>query len=94
MPVIHETGSQPSHCFWCPGCDMAHCVDDTKWSFNGDLERPTIQPSVLVQGSAWQNLTCHFFVTSGRIQFLTDSTHLLAGQTVELPDWDVGLEAG
>ncbi len=28
---------------------------------------------------------CHFFVTDGRIQFLTDCTHPLAGQTVELP---------
>lgn len=31
-------------------------------------------------------LRCHSFVTDGRIQFLSDSTHHLAGQTVELPD--------
>jgi hypothetical protein len=30
---------------------------------------------------------CHSFVTDGRIQFLSDCTHVLAGQTVELPDW-------
>ena len=29
---------------------------------------------------------CHSFVTDGKIQFLADSTHSLAGQTVELPD--------
>lgn len=29
---------------------------------------------------------CHSFVVDGRIQFLTDCTHALAGQTVELPD--------
>lgn len=29
---------------------------------------------------------CHSFVTDGRIMFLTDSTHALAGQTVELPE--------
>jgi len=29
---------------------------------------------------------CHSFVRDGRIQFLTDSTHALAGQTVDLPD--------
>ena len=28
---------------------------------------------------------CHSFVTDGRIQFLSDSTHVLAGQTVDLP---------
>lgn len=30
---------------------------------------------------------CHSFVTDGRIQFLDDCTHELAGQTVELPPW-------
>lgn len=29
---------------------------------------------------------CHSFVTDGRIQFLSDCTHSLAGQTVDLPD--------
>lgn len=29
---------------------------------------------------------CHSFVTDGRIQFLSDCTHALAGQTVELLD--------
>lgn len=29
---------------------------------------------------------CHTFVTDGRIQFLADCTHALAGQTVDLPD--------
>jgi len=31
---------------------------------------------------------CHSFVTDGKIQFLSDSTHKLAGQTVDLLDWD------
>lgn len=29
---------------------------------------------------------CHSWVRDGRIQFLSDSTHELAGQTVDLPD--------
>lgn len=29
---------------------------------------------------------CHSFVTDGRIQFLSDCTHSLAGQTVDIPD--------
>ncbi len=31
---------------------------------------------------------CHSFVTDGRIQFLGDCTHTLAGKTVDLPDWE------
>lgn len=30
---------------------------------------------------------CHSFVKDGLIQFLSDCTHALAGQTVDLPDW-------
>lgn len=29
---------------------------------------------------------CHSFITDGRIQFLGDSTHELAGKTVDLPE--------
>lgn len=32
-------------------------------------------------------VVCHSFVTDGRIQFLSDCTHELAGQTVDLPEW-------
>lgn len=31
-------------------------------------------------------LRCHSFVTDGRIQFLSDCTHALAGSTVPLPE--------
>lgn len=31
---------------------------------------------------------CHSFVKDGKIQFLPDCTHELAGQTVEIPEWD------
>lgn len=33
-------------------------------------------------------LVCHSFVTDGRIKFLSDCTHSLAGQTVDLPEMD------
>jgi hypothetical protein len=31
---------------------------------------------------------CHSFVTDGQIQFLSDCTHALAGQTVPIPKWE------
>ena len=30
---------------------------------------------------------CHSFVRGGQIQFLSDCTHALVGQTVALPEW-------
>lgn len=34
---------------------------------------------------------CHSFITDGRIQFLSDCTHALAMQTVDLPDFLTGM---
>lgn len=67
--------------FWCPGCDQAHWID-SRWTFDGDLERPTFHPSVLVYGVK----RCHSFIRAGNIQFLADCSHELAGSTVALPD--------
>lgn len=61
------------------------------WDFNGNLERPTFTPSLLQRWNEWQGEgvppkthVCHSFITDGRIQFLGDCTHELAGQTVDL----------
>jgi len=86
--------------FWCPGCDGAHQVKvgtgaGPRWGYNGNPDRPTFTPSVLVRYNGLDADTpdgipsvCHSFVTDGRIQFLSDCTHHLAGQTVDLPDFD------
>jgi hypothetical protein len=79
--------------FFCPGCEQVHGITyafpapyGSDWAWNGDVDLPTISPSILVQGGA-ENVVCHSYVTDGRIQFLNDSTHKLSGQTVDLPDW-------
>jgi hypothetical protein len=36
--------------------------------------------------ASFQCFRCHSFVRAGRIEFLNDSTHALAGKTVDLPD--------
>ncbi len=86
--------------FWCPGCDGAHQVKvgqgaGPRWGYNGNPDAPTFTPSVLVRYEGADADTpegipsvCHSFVTDGRIQFLGDCTHHLAGQTVALPDFD------
>jgi len=80
---------------WCPGCDALHSVElehsPTTWNWNGDLEKPTISPSILTHMSDVNK--CHCYVRDGKWEFLSDSYHALAGQTVEmvdLPDWVTG----
>ncbi|RVF00058.1 ammonia monooxygenase [Sinorhizobium meliloti] len=86
--------------FWCPGCDGAHQVGvgagpGPRWGYNGNPDAPTFTPSVLVTydgADAGKDgappAICHSFVTDGRIQFLSDCTHPLAGRTVDIPDWE------
>lgn len=54
-----------------------------KWTWNFDTESPTIDPSLLT--SDGQN-KCHSFVRNGRVEYLSDSTHEFAGQTLDLLD--------
>lgn len=87
--------------FDCPGCTQMHAIrvaprdggslpgDGPVWTWNGSLEKPSVQPSLLVrwtEGEARTPMVCHSFIADGRIQFLGDCTHPLAGQTVDLPE--------
>ena len=88
----------------CPGCETRHVIyvgewtnhDGVKshgWSFDGNVEAPTFNPSLLVyeykheDGVVFQP-RCHSFIRKGKIQYLSDCGHKLAGQTVELPEID------
>ncbi|MGZ3772972.1 MAG: DUF6527 family protein [Pseudobdellovibrionaceae bacterium] len=57
------------------------------WTFNGDMEKPTFSPSMLVDKDNPAS-RCHSFVREGKIQFLGDCFHALKNQTVDLPDVD------
>lgn len=86
------------HYFWCPGCNGVHGIqfgegDGPRWNWNGNAEKPTYTPSLLVRRD-WHDANgqeshqvCHSFITDGQIQFLSDCTHALAGQTVPIPEW-------
>ncbi len=80
-----------------------HIIPDS-WSFDGNLEAPTFNPSVKITGKLTIKLDgrwigdwvrdaggdpvdfcCHYFLHAGQLQFCGDSTHALAGKTIELP---------
>lgn len=79
--------------FECPGCRYGHGVnvrvpEGSKaplWKWNGSLEAPTVEPSIMVNASKRGDYPlCHSFVREGKIEFLPDCTHSLAGQTLPL----------
>lgn len=77
--------------FYCPGCDSVHFIIDEEsnvqgmpvWQFNENFDLPTVRASVMLTRPGY---VCHSFITDGKIQFLSDCTHHLAGQTVDLND--------
>ena len=94
MDVIHRLQqdgdqSQPEYRFHCPACGCSHWFKTTggtpQWTWNGDFEKPTIRPSILVRGQH----VCHMMVSDGKIQYLSDCAHPFAGMTVDMvPDED------
>ncbi len=80
--------------FRCLGCKSEHQVPITgepKWEWNGSLSSPTIKPSLNVTwtyGEPEVTKRCHSVITDGKIAFCGDCTHTMAGQTVDLPDYE------
>jgi hypothetical protein len=83
--------------FHCPGCKYGHAVAvngrtmpdsegrPVSWTWNGNYEKPTFTPSLLINKNGDGGYPrCHLLVTDGRLNFLTDSTHQLAGKMVEM----------
>jgi len=93
--------------FFCPGCRCGHWFKTTlpepQWTFNGDIDKPTVKASILVKSGkypeepfkldkdgkviGYEKTVCHSLITDGMIQFLGDCTHELKGQTVPLEDF-------
>lgn len=91
-------GCGHNHHYTTKNLGMGHPI----WVFNGDVESPTFTPSLLnkwgrdadpewkepegAQPSHKWSGTCHLYVTNGQIRYLTDCTHHLAGQVVDMKD--------
>jgi len=97
---VNDGGKVTGYLVQCPACAAdgsgASCHEFVVgwWTFSGDLERPTFSPSMLAtavygaHGPGRREHRCHSFVRDGKIQYLSDCTHAMAGQTVDLPDFD------
>src|SRR3990167_5202253 len=76
--------------FFCPGCECGHRIrakGPEAWTWNGSLERPTFSPSYLTYWDGKPSVRCHSYIRDGRIEFLSDCTHELKNQTVDLSNF-------
>jgi hypothetical protein len=95
-PVLRRGEGRYFH--WCPGCKEMHQLPD-RWTFDGNLEKPTFQPSFKHTSRRYRggyspdglglgeryDFICHYILTAGILNFCADSMHELAGQAVPLP---------
>jgi uncharacterized protein YlaI len=99
---LHRRRSEnyETYIFFCPGCNEGHDFATKHpnfaepWTFNGDIEKPTFSPSLLMVRSKADyegcGPRCHSFVTDGKIHYCQDCEHELAGKTVDMvdiPEW-------
>jgi len=81
--------------YYCIACKQYHMVNISNpnlqptWTFNGDYDKPTFSPSVLLtqaytKESGKRTYVCHSFIRNGKIQYLGDCTHELVGKTVDM----------
>lgn len=96
MAKIHilksADGKEEHALFRCPGCGTSHVVpimrtapvDQGHWLFNGNLEKPTLAPSLRVFAGDGKTTACHLILTDGVINYCADSAHKLRGQAVPL----------
>lgn len=88
--------------FYCQGCKECHAVNETwsfNGDFENPTFSPSVlvkgvQPitdeeyELIMTGKHVEPkpFACHSFITDGKIQYLNDCTHELAGRTVDLID--------
>jgi hypothetical protein len=95
--VVRRSENYEHYLFYCPGCQEVHpyCTkspfDHAQWQFNGNVEKPTFTPSLLIVRTLSDYVgcgpRCHLFVTDGKIAYCSDCEHGLAGQTVDMVDY-------
>lgn len=80
--------------FDCPVC-RKHYVPADRWKLIGDMDNPTLAPSVKETVNPKDHAhyqarlpttICHFHVRNGTLEFCSDCTHALAGQTVPMTE--------
>jgi hypothetical protein len=71
---------------WCPACDRPHAIELWRGPRKNEWDHNSMAPSFtgeIRQQSG--DVLCIYRITAGRIQYLEDCGHILAGRTVALP---------
>lgn len=63
-PVVNDKDEVTGHMIMCPACEYGHLFDAGRWSFNGDVDRPTFSPSMLSKSNhSWSKISSDQWVS-------------------------------
>lgn len=51
--LTNDAGDELGWMIFCPACKRGHNFDG-RWTFNGNVEKPTFMPSMLVNRDRWE----------------------------------------
>ena len=93
-PILKRTGEN-GLLFHCPGCSCNHLVHygecgGPRWDWNGDVNRPTLLPSILTRwnyGISNETHVCHLFIEDGMLNYQGDCTHALKGKITPMVEF-------
>ncbi|MFA5670202.1 MAG: DUF6527 family protein [Balneolaceae bacterium] len=84
--------------FWCVACDSPHAfythdgyTNNKSWKLIS-TDPVTVQPSIKLTApykNETENYCCHLFLLNGKIRYLTDCTHYLAGKEIDMIDFPI-----
>jgi hypothetical protein len=91
--TLYEEGVTVGYIHFCPGCKEHHYINvhaknhmGAVWTFDGNMDKPTFNPSIKLLENDLRSARCHYWIRNGRIDYCSDCRHSLAGQTVDLPE--------
>lgn len=87
LGVIERDGRTVGYMVRSPATGTLVDFEVGRWSFDGNMESPTFSPSMLVHGDECHPRE-HFFVRDGKVEYLPDCDHALAGKTVDMVPFD------
>jgi hypothetical protein len=67
--------------WYCPACDQNHAVEERRYTFNEDFEKPTIYPAFTFRRGT---TVCESYISQGLIQYTDQCTHEMRGQVVRM----------
>lgn len=88
-PVVERTEKRPSGPLWNWNGSLESPTLSPSILVRGDIPFTEEEVDKVLSGETVEHrpFCCHSYVRNGQIEFLSDCTHKLAGQTVAMEEW-------